>query len=44
LLVAEGVGHRAIQDGLAGVADHKAFREEMSACVWNPVYVPYERI
>jgi malate dehydrogenase (oxaloacetate-decarboxylating) len=44
LLVAEGVAHRAIKDGLAGVADHKAFNEELNACVWNPVYVPYERL
>jgi malate dehydrogenase (oxaloacetate-decarboxylating) len=44
LLVAEGVAHRAIKDGLAGVADHKAFKEELNACVWNPVYVPYERL
>jgi len=44
LLVAEGVGHQAIKDGLAGVADHKAFRDELSACLWNPVYAAYERI
>ncbi|MGB6545346.1 MAG: NAD-dependent malic enzyme [Candidatus Acidiferrales bacterium] len=44
LLVAEAVGHRAIKDGLAGVADHRAFKAELSACVWNPAYVAYERI
>jgi malate dehydrogenase (oxaloacetate-decarboxylating) len=44
LLVAEGVAHRAIKDGLAGVPDHKAFKDELTASLWNPVYVPYERI
>jgi malate dehydrogenase (oxaloacetate-decarboxylating) len=43
-LVAEGVAHRAIKDGIAGVPDHKTFRDELDACLWNPVYVPYERI
>jgi malate dehydrogenase (oxaloacetate-decarboxylating) len=44
LLVAEGVAHRAIKDGLAGVPDHKSFKDELSASLWSPVYVPYERI
>ena len=44
LLVAEGVAHRAIKDGIAGVPDHKSFRDELDACLWNPVYVPYERM
>jgi hypothetical protein len=42
--VAEGVAHRAIKDGIAGVPDHKSFRDELDACLWNPVYVPYERM
>jgi malate dehydrogenase (oxaloacetate-decarboxylating) len=44
LLVAKAVGARAIKDGLAGVSDHKEFKSELSACVWNPVYARYERI
>jgi malate dehydrogenase (oxaloacetate-decarboxylating) len=44
LQVARAVGERAIKDGLAGVADQQAFQAELSACVWEPVYVPYERI
>jgi malate dehydrogenase (oxaloacetate-decarboxylating) len=44
LLVAKAVGARAIKDGLAGVSDHKEFKSELTACVWNPVYARYERI
>ena len=44
LLVGEAVGKQAIADGVAGVADEKAFEEFLHAYVWEPVYLPYERI
>ena len=44
LLVGEAVGKQAIADGVAGVADEKAFEESLHAYVWEPVYLPYERL
>ena len=44
LLVGEAVGRQAIADGVAGVADEKAFEDSLHAYVWEPVYLPYERI
>jgi malate dehydrogenase (oxaloacetate-decarboxylating) len=43
-LIAEAVGKRAIQDGQAGVADQSELLREIAANVWEPVYVPYERV
>jgi malate dehydrogenase (oxaloacetate-decarboxylating) len=43
-LIAEAVGKRAIQDGQAGVADQGELLREIAANVWEPVYVPYERV
>jgi malate dehydrogenase (oxaloacetate-decarboxylating) len=43
-IVAEAVGRQAIADGLAGVADERAFLAELHANIWDPAYVPYERI
>jgi malate dehydrogenase (oxaloacetate-decarboxylating) len=43
LLVGEAVGKQAIADGVAGVADEKAFEDALHAYVWEPVYRPYER-
>jgi malate dehydrogenase (oxaloacetate-decarboxylating) len=44
LSVAQAAGERAIKDGLAAVPDREAFQTELAACLWDPVYVPYERI
>jgi len=44
LLVGEAVGKQAIADGVAQVTDEKAFEEALHAYVWEPVYLPYERL
>ena len=44
LFVAEAVGKQAIAEGIAGVTDASAFNNELRACVWEPVYLPYERL
>jgi malate dehydrogenase (oxaloacetate-decarboxylating) len=44
LLVAEAVGKQAIAEGIAGVANEKAFVEELRSYIWEPVYLPYERL
>jgi malate dehydrogenase (oxaloacetate-decarboxylating) len=44
LLVGEAVGKQALAEGVAGVADESALMAELHAYVWNPVYVPYERL
>jgi malate dehydrogenase (oxaloacetate-decarboxylating) len=44
LLIAEAVGKQAMADGVAGVTDEKSFEEELSVYVWEPVYLPYERL
>ena len=44
LLVAEAVGRQAIADGVAEAADEASLANELCAYVWEPVYVPYERI
>jgi malate dehydrogenase (oxaloacetate-decarboxylating) len=44
LLVGEAVGKQAIAEGVAGVADEAALMAELHAYVWEPVYVPYERL
>jgi malate dehydrogenase (oxaloacetate-decarboxylating) len=44
LVVAEAVGKQAIADGIAEVTDAAALNEKLRAYVWEPVYLPYERI
>jgi malate dehydrogenase (oxaloacetate-decarboxylating) len=44
LLVGEAVGKQAIADGVAGVADAETLIEQLRAYVWEPVYLPYERV
>ncbi len=44
LLVAEAVGKQAIAEGTAGIADIQAFEADLHACVWEPVYLSYERV
>lgn len=43
LLVGEAVGKQAIAEGVAGIADEKAFEAALRAYLWEPVYVPYKR-
>jgi malate dehydrogenase (oxaloacetate-decarboxylating) len=43
-LIAGAVGKQAILDGQAQVDDENAFQRELQANIWEPVYVPYERI
>ena len=44
LAVAEAVSKQAIADGVAEVADASTLNEKLRAYVWEPVYLPYERI
>jgi malate dehydrogenase (oxaloacetate-decarboxylating) len=42
-LVGQAVGRQALEDGQAQIADEDALNRELSANIWRPVYVPYER-
>ncbi|HKV78084.1 MAG TPA: NAD-dependent malic enzyme [Candidatus Sulfotelmatobacter sp.] len=44
VFVAEAVGKQAIADELAGVRDQDAFHNELHACTWESVYLPYKRL
>jgi malate dehydrogenase (oxaloacetate-decarboxylating) len=44
LAVAEAVGMQAIADGVAEAVDEASLAGELRAYVWEPEYVPYERI
>ena len=44
MVVAEAVGRQAMADGVADACDEAAFAERLRAYVWEPEYVPYERI
>ena len=44
LVVAEAVAKQAIADGVAEAADAETLNEKLRAYVWEPVYLPYERI
>jgi len=44
LIVAEAVGLQAIADGVAAPADGTILKEQLQAYVWEPVYLPYERL
>ena len=44
LVVAEAVGKQAMAEGLAEIMDVEALKRELRAYVWQPVYLPYERL
>ena len=44
LVVAEAVANQAIADGVAAIADAAPMNAQLRAYVWEPVYLPYERI
>jgi malate dehydrogenase (oxaloacetate-decarboxylating) len=41
--IGEAVGKQAIKDGQAQIADENAFKRELHANIWDPIYVPYRR-
>lgn len=44
LVVAEAVAKQAIADGVAAIENAATLAAQLRAYVWEPVYVPYERI
>jgi malate dehydrogenase (oxaloacetate-decarboxylating) len=44
LVIAEAVAKQAIADGTAEAVDDATLRQRLRAYVWDPVYLPYERI
>jgi malate dehydrogenase (oxaloacetate-decarboxylating) len=44
MVISEAVGRQAVDDGVAGIDGDSELAERISEYVWNPVYVPYERI
>jgi malate dehydrogenase (oxaloacetate-decarboxylating) len=44
LVVAEAVAKQAMADGTAEKVDDKTLRQRLRDYVWEPVYLPYERI
>jgi malate dehydrogenase (oxaloacetate-decarboxylating) len=44
LFVAEAVAQQAIADGVAAISDTATLNAELRAYVWEPVYLPYERL
>ena len=44
LVVGEAVARQAIADGVADGTGEESLKERLLAYVWEPVYLPYERI
>ena len=44
LAVAEAVASQAIADGIAAVEDASTLSAQLRAYVWEPVYLPYQRV
>ncbi len=43
-IVGEAVAEQAVADGVATAGDEGSMKERIEAYVWEPVYLPYERI
>jgi len=44
LVIAEAVAHQAIAEGVAAIENSATLSQQLRAYVWQPVYVPYQRI
>jgi malate dehydrogenase (oxaloacetate-decarboxylating) len=44
MVVAEAVARQAMADGTAEAVDDATLRDRLRAYVWEPLYLPYERI
>jgi malate dehydrogenase (oxaloacetate-decarboxylating) len=44
LVVAEAVARQALSEGIAQIEDPENLAEQLCDYVWEPVYIPYERI
>lgn len=44
MVIAEAVGKAAIAEGLSDLDSSASLHEELEAYVWEPVYIPYERV
>ena len=44
MIVAEAVGSQAVADGVSELAGEATLKERLQAYVWEPVYLPYERL
>ena len=44
LVVGEAVALQAVADGVAEACDAASLKQRLRAYVWEPVYLPYERI
>jgi malate dehydrogenase (oxaloacetate-decarboxylating) len=44
LTIAEAVGRQAIAEGIADIENPSTFKEQLLEYVWEPKYLPYERI
>jgi malate dehydrogenase (oxaloacetate-decarboxylating) len=42
--VAEAVARQAVADGVAQIENPETLQAQLRAYVWEPVYLPYERI
>ena len=44
LVVSEAVARQALAEGVAAIDDAASLPDRIRAYMWNPVYVPYERV
>ena len=44
LVVSEAVARQALSEGVAAIDDAASLPDRIRAYMWNPVYVPYERV
>jgi malate dehydrogenase (oxaloacetate-decarboxylating) len=43
-VVSEAVARQALSEGVAAIDDAASLPDRIRAYMWNPVYVPYERV